>query len=381
LCYCGSGKKFKKCCLNKPLSPEEIVQKEMNAVSEQLRTKILEFAGTNFGDQFEQAWEDFHFGEPDGPSGPSNLNNAIFIPFFLFLWDPEASNLGKSDNSRGGRIARRFLLERSSLLTEMERQLLRSSMTQPLTFYEILSVRPNEGFSARNILTNTNLEVRERAATADLVKGDILYAQMCPIGGITIMNFHAPFRIPPRMKAAVVELRQILQEADGDPRPLSEQDLQRFEEDIRERYLEIHDQMMAPPVLVNTDGEPLEIHTMTFDIVSPQAAFDALAPLSVDVPTEALLHNAEYDGAGALSKVEMQWLKKGNRKFKSWDNTVLGKLRISGATLIAEANSEKRAQKLRKEIEKRLGRTGAIYRSADIKPAKEMLEMARQKGQ
>ena len=120
---------------------------------------------------------------------------------------------------------------------------------------------------------------------------------------------------------------------------------------------------------------------MTFDIASPQAAFDALAPLAADVPKEALLHNAEYDGAGALSKVEFDWLKRANRKFKSWENTVLGKLRISGNTLVAEANSEERARRLRKEIEKRLGRTGAIHRSTDIKAAEEMLEMARQKRQ
>src|SRR5437016_1336326 len=379
LCYCGSGKKFKKCCLNKPLSPEETIEKELNAVSEQLRPKILEFAATHFGERFEDAWEDFHFGEPEGPSDPKNLDNTIFIPFFLFLWDPDSPNEGKCDNVRGGIIARRFLLDQPLLLSEMELQLQQSYMTQPVSFYEILSVRPNEGFSARDILTNTNLEVRERAGTADLVKGDILYAQMCPLGGITTMNFHAPFRIPPRMKSLVIELRQALQESDSNHRTLSEQDLKVFEEDIRECYLDIRDRILTPPVLANTDGDLLEVHTMTFDIVSSQAAFDALAPLAVGVPNEALLHNAEYDVAGCLSKVEFDWLGKGNKKFKSWENTVLGQLKIAGRTLVAEANSRERARRLRKEIEKRLGRTGAIHRSTDIKAGEEMLEMARQK--
>jgi hypothetical protein len=120
-------------------------------------------------------------------------------------------------------------------------------------------------------------------------------------------------------------------------------------------------------VLINTDGDLLEIHTMTFDVESAQAAFDALAPLAAGVPREALLHNAEYDDAGALSKVEFQWLKKGNRKFSGWENTVLGDIKLEGRSLVAEANSEKRAQKLRKEIEKRLGRTGAIHRSTEVK--------------
>jgi hypothetical protein len=260
----------------------------------------------------------------------------------------------------------------------MERQLLHSYMTRPASFFEVLSVDSGQGFSARDILANSNFEVRERLGTRDLAVGDILYAQLSPVGGITTMNFCAPGRIPPRMKSVVVELRQVLREMDGSGKSLSEQDLQAFMDDIRECYLELRDRMMAPPVLVNTDGDLLEMHAMTFEVPSAQAAFDALAPLALDVPREALLHNAEYDDAGILSKVDVQWLKKGNRKFKSWDNTVLGKLRIEGRCLVAEANSEKRARKLRREIEKRLGRSGAIYKGTEITMPGELLEQAKQ---
>jgi hypothetical protein len=369
LCYCGSGKKFKKCCLNKPPSREEVVHQELITVSEQLRNKILQFAATHFGEQFEEAWEDFNFGEMDGPSDPKNPENTIFIPFFMFLWDPDAPDGQTTDNVRGGIISRRFLLDQ--LLTEMERQLLQSYMTEPVSFYEVISVQPNQGFFAHDILTNTQLEVRERLATGDLVVGEILYAQMCPVGGITTMNFHAPFRIPPAIKPLILALRKALQEQDGQRESLFQQDLQEFAEDIRECYLDIRDHLLAPPVLINTDGDLLEIHTMTFDVESAQAAFDALAPLAAGVPREALLHNGEYDAAGALSKVEFQWLKKGNRKFSSWENTVLGDIKLEGRSLVAEANSEKRARKLRKEIEKRLGRTGAIHRSTDVKSFEE----------
>src|SRR5205807_4180908 len=91
---------------------------------------------------------------------------------------------------------------------------------------------------------------------------------------------------------------------------------------------------------------------------------------------EALLHSAEYDSTGALSEIEIQWLKKGNKKFKTWKTTVHGKIRIHGHSLEAEANSEERARKLRKEIEKRLGRAGAIYKGVQVKSSKELLAMA-----
>jgi hypothetical protein len=53
--------------------------------------------------------------------------------------------------------------------------------------------------------------------------------------------------------------------------------------------------------------------------------------------------------------VEFDWIGKGNRIHKTWDNTILGHLNISGQTLTVEVNSANRAEKIREQIEKRLG--------------------------
>lgn len=373
-CYCGSGQKYKKCCLNKPPGPEEAAYKEVLAASEQLRNKILEYSACNFGDRFEEAWSDFNFGFIEGPFDPKDPYNVLFIPFFVFLWDPKKPGQETADNVGGGIVARQFLLDQGARLTEMERELLHSYMTSPTSFYEVLAVQPSEGFTAQDLLTDTTFEVREIIGTQGLLKGHILYAQLGHVGGITTTNVTGPFRIPPEMKEIILEAREILEEAKDSPGPLSQRDLQDSVDDIRERYLEIVDEIMARPELVNTDGEPLEIHTMTFDIPSAQAAFDALAPLAVGIPAEALLHSAEYDSTGALSKVEIPWLKKGSSKYKELENAVLGKLQINRRSLEAEADSEKRARKLRKEIEKRLGRGGAIHRNSKIKLPEEMID-------
>ena len=92
-----------------------------------------------------------------------------------------------------------------------------------------------------------------------------------------------------------------------------------------------------------------------FRIESAEAAFDALAPLAVGHSREELLDDAELSDDGKLRKVDIDWIKKGNRKFKTWDNTVLGHIKISEGRVIAEVNSENRAKRIRKEIEKRLG--------------------------
>jgi hypothetical protein len=73
--------------------------------------------------------------------------------------------------------------------------------------------------------------------------------------------------------------------------------------------------------------------------------------------------------------VAFEWIKKGNRKIGAWDNTILGHIKISGQRLTADVNSEKRAEKLHKEIEKRLGIL-AVHQSTKAQTPEEMLKNA-----
>ena len=53
--------------------------------------------------------------------------------------------------------------------------------------------------------------------------------------------------------------------------------------------------------------------------------------------------------------MEIPWQKKGNKIHKDWENTLLGHIRISGRSLVVDVNSERRAARVRQEIERRLG--------------------------
>ena len=94
-------------------------------------------------------------------------------------------------------------------------------------------------------------------------------------------------------------------------------------------------------------------HTLKFRIDSPEAAFEALAPLARGQSREELLDGAEFGKDGKHQGVAFDWRKKGNAKIPGWDNTILGHIKISGRSLIAEVNLENRAKRLRAEIERR----------------------------
>jgi hypothetical protein len=250
-------------------------------------------------------------------------------------------------------------------------------MKQPITFYEVLESRASQGMLLRESFTGKEYDVRERSASRFIQQGDILFAQMSPLEGLTTMAFCAPQPMPPSMKAMIVEQRMILQSAGGKKknRTFSTADLLDFEEDFRELYLEMCDRLNLPPVLQNTDGDPLEMHTMNFELrLSPADAFDLLAPLLAGVrDKEDVLLEGEFGSDNGLRAIEFAWYKKGNKQMKSWDNTILGHLRLSPGLLVAEVNSRKRAEKLRREIEDRLG-LGAAHKETLVQTSSDLLE-------
>jgi hypothetical protein len=376
-CPCGSAEKYKHCCLGaQPLSEQSIWQRQNN-VSERLTADLLRFAKRRFGDDLFDAWRDFNLEDFPPPIDQVHDEGNIFMPYFLFLWDPERISRWRRPGEEGI-VTSSFRLAQKGQFTEMESLLLAQAATQPLSFYEVVRCVPGERMTLRDILIGGETDVIEHTATLSIEEGEILYGQLWNVAGLNVLGCLAPFRIPPRKLADVLVLRKKLRKKVAKRRQgLGAADLVKYEDDVREAYLNIRDALHTPPRLANTDGDPLLFHTLTFQIGSPGVAFEALAALAWGFSKEDLLGNAELDDDGAIRGVEFDWIKKGNRKIEAWDNTILGHIKISGQTLTADVNSKERAEKLHKEIHKRLGIL-AVHQSTKAQTPEEMMKNAPQ---
>jgi hypothetical protein len=337
---------------------------------------MLRFAERKFGDQIEEAWQDFNMTDLPLPSDAYPGEQQIFMPYFLFQWDPQRPRTGKGASRRRGIVTRWYELERAGKLSDMERLFLEQATTQPLSFFEVLRSVAGERIGLRDILIGTETEVVERSGSGMLQRGDIAYGQIWNLQKLSILGCTAPICIPPSWKGEVIELRKKLRKKIAKQnRDLDANDLLRHADAIRLTYLTIRDGLYTPPRFANTDGDPLVFHTLKFRIEAPERAFDALAPLALLQSKEELLENAKFGKDGRLRGVEFAWRKKGNAKIPSWDNTTLGNIKIVRRSLIAEVNSENRAKRLRSEIEKQLG-SAVKHESTTAQTAEEMLAKA-----
>jgi len=378
-CSCGSGKKYKHCCLKVARASDVSPWRQQRDASERLTQEMLNFARSRFAEDVLGAWLDFNQDETPPSLEEDVAEGQIFLPYLLFEWDPAPRSRRPSGQPEMGLVARSYLLTRGSRLEELEGLILEQATTQPLSFYEVVRCDPGERMVLRDVLIGGDTEVIERTASRMMRPGDLGYGQMCRLPGVTTLGRWAPLCIPPGKKVAIVGLRgKLRKKIAKQNRELTAADLIRYREEIRTAYLDIRDGMRIPPRLTNTDGDPLILHTLTFRVGSAHAAFEALARLAWGASKKELLAGAELDDDGTLRSVEIPWLKKGNRMHKEWESTVLGHLRISGRSLVVEVNSEKRAARIRDEIEWRLGIL-VTHQKTVKKGPEAMLEKAKRK--
>jgi len=380
LCPCGSGKKYKRCCLRgeqPDASIEDTPWRRQHEASQRLNSELMRFAKSRFADALPQAWEDFNRESFPEPLDKFPNEEQIFMPYLLFDWDPERPVRTRRKRRYPGVVARAFLEERGKRLGNLDLAILCLSIVTPISFYEVLRCEPGAGMTVRDVLIGGETEVEEHSGSRLMHAGDILYGQLCRLPDVTVLSRLAPTPLRPSRKAELVRLRAWMRDKVAKRgRELAEEDLIRYEERIRTEYLNARDAAHAAPVLCNTDGELLLLHTLRFRIGSAQVAFDALTPLAWGQTREELLTEAEIDADGAMRSAAIDWRKPGNAMHKSWDNTILGHLKIEGNSLTAEVNSVNRAQKIRQEIEKRM-RGMAVHRSTTTLSQQEMLRKAR----
>jgi hypothetical protein len=147
---CGSGKKHKQCCLKVAYASDDSPWTQQHDASARLTQEMFNFARQNFMSKLEAAWLDFNQDDSPLPIEEDTEETQIFIPYFLFDWDPEPRS--RRGPPVAGLIARSYLSKKGSRLAELERLILEQALTQPLSFYEVVRCHPGEGMVLRDVL-------------------------------------------------------------------------------------------------------------------------------------------------------------------------------------------------------------------------------------
>ncbi len=360
-CPCGSGKKYKRCCMNQAEAPsQDFYYRRLSEAHDGLVKRLMACADRVFGEEAVHAamHEFLLWPEAEEELGEETLDRAgsLFWPWFLFNWEyhPEAAEV-KLAGPKDRTVAELYAQQRGGTLDSLEDRLIGGINRKPYSFWEVRRVEMGKGMALQNVLTGTRIEIQERSGSEYVHPGDMLFGRAVTVDGVGMLIGLSPTLIPPGRKTDIIELRKQLHRRN---KVITDDTLNEYDTEIRQAYFKLDRSLHAAPQMQNTDGHALEYHRLIYEVRAAEEAFEKLCGLCVTQTPVELCADAKRDKAGRLVRVEIPWDRLGHEKVSGLPNTVLGRILIDGRRLTAEVNSAERAAALRRAIDGRLGDGG-----------------------
>jgi hypothetical protein len=357
-CPCGSGEKYKKCCLLKNVTPpEELHYRRLSDIHDRLFEKLVPYAQQVFGEKaLGAALDEFLLWPKPGQfigKDRTDRQMPLFWPWFIFNWecdplDEDFECLGPPEHT----VAELYAQDKGIRLDPLERTLIQAVNRKPYSFYEIVDLEPGRWILLNDILSKEEIKVQEHSGSQYVKKTDILFGRAVMVDGVGMIIGLSPSIIPAGYKPEIIKLRQ---ERKRGASVLTMEDLYEWDFEIRKVYMEMDFALHSPPQMCNTDGDPLEFHKIIYEIPSADLAFEKLASLCVTETALELRQQAELYPEDRIMRSEIPWNRLGHKASKGFPNTLLGNMVLEGRRLTIEVNSGPRAAKIRREVENRLG--------------------------
>jgi hypothetical protein len=327
-CPCGSGKKYKNCCLRKNQPAQQTLggPAKVHEVDERMVSEMLNFGAQRFGDAWLRATEDFD---------DHQAAVQLFAPWAVYHFVIE-----------GKPIVQWFLDTQGHRLSNTERGWLEAQQTAWISVWEVTAVEPGSSLTLEDLLTGEQRTVMEVSGSKMLVKRDVILSRVIDYQGLSVLGGVHPRPLPPAEAAEVIRLIR------GRLRRKRTVPVEHLRHDGIGRYIiarweeavaNFDEQRSKPPKLKNTDGEDLLLTIDRFE-------FEPSARNKLEERLEVLegVERAESDESDHQTYV---FTRPGNPLHRGWENTVIGKAQISNGRLRLETNSVERADALRERIE------------------------------
>jgi hypothetical protein len=331
-CLCGSGKKFKKCCLVDEEPDETSPRQRLHDMDGRLLRDVARWAAGRFGAEFEAAYDEYpHDLEADA------VHYQLFVPWSCCHF-----------RVRERPIIDWYLDERGRNLSLTDRGWLESQRRAWLGVWEVTAVKPGHGVHVTDLLTGDERFVEEVSGSKTLGIRDAMLARVVDHAGISVFAGCHPRPLPPGEADAVVRMVRMLVRAGRAKFVKMEKVRAAATEAILltswKNVVEAMDRRPLP-TLHNTDGELI---LMTIDHFAP-ASPDALSEVERRLAKEDGVIAPDEDDQGA--ERDYAFTRAGNKMHKNWDNTIVGRAIVGREDVRLETNSRERADALRARFE------------------------------
>jgi len=311
-CPCGSGKKYKKCCLPKE-EAQGLEKTSATPMELELKDQLLSFsAKARYKKDFERAYSLYWrkpFREPLALEEKEESNFAFFLDWFIHDF-----TLGS-----GLTLIEEFYQEKKGKLSSEEGSLVHSEIASHFTLYEVFEVNPEVGLKVKDLFTGETLDIVEVSGTRTLAKWDIIFGRVNKVGSVN--KFSGVVTVIPRRgkDGILANVRQAWEKFKEETGKTA------WSEFAKSKGEQIHQVIVDQPWM-----EPRFFTEEWHPVVSAKAVF---AVKNIDLIRHRLGREFDFSLDEERKGEEMQWgwLKRGASK--DWE---VGKMQENGIALKSE---------------------------------------------
>ena len=244
-CPCGTGRKFKQCCLE-TWAREDSARLRRRALEGHVIGQLLDYIDAMWGpDLVNDAWDDFFL---DAEVAPDDLEatpefESMFIPWLTLGYVPQPDDQGEIPKGWPRQtIGFAWLSGDGRDADPADAEYIRVACASPMSAFAIEAVTPGRAIEMTDILTGRQFRVLEEKATETVSPGDVIFARVVTIDDVSALLGLCPWLIQADAHSRIVEFRGSLV---GD-RLMTRDELAAYATEIRDLYLEITDDLLAP---------------------------------------------------------------------------------------------------------------------------------------
>jgi hypothetical protein len=326
-CPCGSGKKYKKCCL-----AETFVQVgREESIEKRLVEDLVQFVGKHYRHVIEDArslfWDNFipadhldHLGIEQ-----ADLN---FWEWLIFDYMVEEAN---------DKTIVELYMEHNKKLSFDEHKVLTMMKNSCISLYEVQEVMPEKGVLLKDLVLGGEYDVREKLATQSMKRWDIFAARLFHVDNQYIMSGCAYPYLMQEKENILADINRRYEDYRQDyPDAAMDEFLKQNSENFNFYWYDLV-QNAVPLKLHTSSGEPLMFAEAIFDIIDKEAVLEGLPDIEgVELEDDSFI-----------------WFDKRNQEGNA---TVLGWFTIRDNQLILRCNSQKRCETGKAMILEKLSR-------------------------
>lgn len=357
-CPCGSGRKYKKCCLIKERASQTMGSLYLPA-EESLRDKILYYLDQErFDWDYEEARDLWY------ASFGTDKNGEIIEGVWFTVWFIHDYRL-----SYGKTLLELFYDERRHTLDGLEAEILEAWLRARLGLYEVNSVKEGTGVGLTELFTGEKCFAYDVSASRGLVKWDVILARMFKVRDLNRLQ-GAALNFPSTAKKTLICLGEELFKQYRKSRP--DASWTKFMKEEGYRFNASHgvlEKRVAETRLLTTEGDELVFSHAVYQVKDFEKASRKLDR------SEELLRVDETEEDGGTSEAHYSWatsMEEGDLKAERRDRggivvstnledlhglrlRSLGDVVITSEELSIECLSRQRLEKGKHMLQKALG--------------------------